>query len=84
MLTLLIFSVVHVLVQKEEEVIIAAENVKLLMVVPSSLVRFTSGIGSEHACLNDSGKDVWSLRRRLKLGNLKCIILIERPVLLIR
>jgi hypothetical protein len=25
-----------------EEVIIAAENVKLLMVVPSSLVRFTS------------------------------------------
>jgi hypothetical protein len=60
--TTFIFSVVHVLVPKVEEVITAAENVKLLMVVPSSLVRFTSGIGSEHACLNDCGKDVWSLR----------------------
>ena len=55
-------SVVHVLVLKVEEIIIVTENVRQLMVVLSCKVKFTSGIGYEHACLNECGKDVWSLR----------------------
>ena len=79
-----IFSVVHVLVLKVVEVIIAAENVRLLMVELSWLVTCMSGIGSEHACPNECGKDVWSLRWRQQLGNLKRIILTEILELLTR
>ena len=48
----------HVLVLKVEEIIIVTENVRQLMVVLSCKIKFTSGIGYEHACLNESGKDV--------------------------
>ena len=54
------------------------------MVVLSCKVKFTSGIGYEHACLSECGKDVWSLKRRLKLANWKHIILIGELVLPIR
>ena len=52
----------HVLVPKVEEIIIVTENVSQLTVVLSCKVKFTFGIGYEHACLNECGKDAWSLR----------------------
>ena len=77
-------SVVHVLVLKVEEIIIATENARQLMVVLSWKVKFTSGIGYEHACLNECGKDVWSLKRKQKLAKWKHTILIGELALLKR
>ena len=74
----------HVLVRKVEEIIIVAENVRQLMVVLSWKVKFTSGIGYEHACLNECGKDVWSLRRKQRLAKWKHTTLIGELVLPIR
>ena len=78
------FSAVHVLVLKVEEIIIVAESVRPLMVVLSWKVKFTSGIGYEQACLNECGKDVWSLRRKQRLAKWKHTTLIGELVLPIR
>ena len=77
-------SVVHVSVLKVEEIIIVTENVRQLTVVLSCKVKFTSGIGYEHACLNECGKDVWSLERKQKQANWKHTLLIGELVLPIR
>ena len=74
----------HVLVLKVEKIIIVAENARQLMVVLSWKVKFTSGIGYEHARLNECGKDVWSLRRKQKLAKWKHTTLIGELVLPIR
>ena len=66
----------HVLVLRVEEIIIVAENVRQLMEVLSWKGKFTSGIGYEHAFLNEYGKDVWSLRRKQKLAKWKHTTLI--------
>ena len=46
--------------------------------VLSCKVKFTSGIGYEHACLNECGKDVWSLRLQTEAGKLEAYYIDRR------